>query len=125
MSKTADEIKIYQSGIVNLNIFVKKNEDNSITITQSNDFTHDEINVMEVNRKELSLAIYPESSSKDARIKELEARLETAEKGIQKAIVFIGDEAKQAMRNGACRDVVDYYDNFKSELKAFLTNKTE
>jgi hypothetical protein len=65
------------------------------------------------------------SSSKDARIKELEARLETAENGLEKAINFIDNEADKAMRNGACRDVVDYYDNFKSELIAFLTNKTE
>jgi len=68
MSKTAEAIKIYQSGIVNLSIFVKKNEDNSITITQSNDFTHDEINVMDVNRKELALAIYPEYYIKTAEL---------------------------------------------------------
>jgi hypothetical protein len=160
MSKTAEAIKIYQSGIVNLNIFVKKNADNSVTITQSNDFTHDEINVMDVNRKELALAIYPEysiktaesdsfiwktayekypdiegasvsrlkrienardkfivgafwmreqSSSKDARIIELEARLETAEKVIRKA---------EKHHQGGHSEI-------GYELREWLTNKTE
>jgi len=80
--------------------------------------------------KELEVQIsgktfFDEKETMAAKIQELEARLETAESGLEKAINFIDNEADKAMRNGSCRDVVDYYDNFKSELKAFLTNKTE
>lgn len=51
---------IEQPGIVNLNIQVSTNDDLDITLSQSNNFTHDEIRIIRSKAREVALAICPE-----------------------------------------------------------------
>lgn len=94
---------IEQPGIVNLNIQVSTNDDLDVILSQSNNFTHDEIRIIKSKSREVALSISPELESE-----------------LKEAVELIEEMVKQTEIHFPILAESGYYKSHEKR-KAFLT----